>query len=88
MKFMKVSVVVAGILLITSGLISCVADGTRPSSSSIENPTTAGCSNKGILGSDFDDTVPEPSASHSSEQQSTKAPIQKSADCSNLDELI
>jgi hypothetical protein len=77
MKFMKVSVVVAGILLITSGLISCVAGGTNP----IEEITIGGCIDPALDGEDLD-RVPEPT-SHSSDKQSPKAPVQDVAGCTD-----
>ncbi len=79
MKLMKISVVVAGILLVTSGLISCIVEGAR-SSDKIDDISVAGCT-ADVLEEDIN-KVPEPS-SHSSDKQSTKAPIQADAGCTD-----
>jgi len=86
MKFAKVSVIVASVLLGTSGLISCVNQGAKSSSNgSIEGEkiTTAGCLDD-FVGKDANE-VPEPSTSHAAGEQSTKAPIQEDAGCANLE---
>ncbi len=74
MKFMKTSIVVAGILLITSGLISCVGGQSRGP----EDPEFTNCTDPSVKG-----VVVESGSTSQIKSRPPKAPIQTAADCSD-----